>query len=106
MSRKPLDGERTQPIDPLGRAVNGSGGELPGYVVVAAVSRGVLGEELAVKVLAEIDGLAVAATAFVGQHATVRVASNFDAGHTAAVGVFVGTRGVVGIVAKHSCTSC
>ena len=71
--------------------------------MIAAVSRGFVGIQLAEEVLAEIDGGAVAATTFVGEHASVRVAVDLNAGHAAAIGVFVGARGVVGVVAEHFC---
>ncbi len=71
--------------------------------MIAAVSRGFVGIQLAEEMLAEIDGGAVAATAFVGEHASVGVAVDLDAGHTAAIRVFVGAGSVVGVVAEHFC---
>ena len=74
--------------------------------MVTAVSGGLVGVKLAEEMLAQINGLAVTATAFVGEHAGVGVAADFDAGHAAAEGVLVGTRGIVGIDTEHIYQSC
>ena len=74
--------------------------------MIAAVSRGLIRVQLAEQMLAEIDGLVDAATAAVGEHAGVGFAVDLDAGHAAAEGILVGSWGVVGVGAEHSCEKC
>lgn len=80
--------------------------ELPLDIVIAAVPGGLIRIQLAEKMLAEIDGLADAAAAAVGEHAREGLAVNLDAGHAAAEGVLVRARRVVGIGAEHGCENC
>ena len=74
--------------------------------MIATIPRGLVGVELAEEMLAEIDRRAVAATAFIREHAAEGFAVDLDAGHAAAEGVFVGAGGVVRVFAEHSCGDC
>ena len=69
----------------------------------AAISWGLVWVQLAEEMLAQIDGLADAATASIGEHAGVGFAIDLDAGHAAAVGVFMASWAVIRILAKHGC---
>lgn len=64
---------------------------MPLDVVIPSVSRRLVGIQLAEQMLAQIDALANAAPAAIGQHARESFVANLDVGHTAAEGVLVRT---------------
>ena len=71
--------------------------------MVASIAGGLVRVQLAEEMLAEIDGLADAAAASIGEHAGVGLAVDLNTGHAAAIGILVASGAVICIVAEHGC---
>lgn len=71
--------------------------------MIPSITRWFIRIQLAEEMLTQIDGLADAAAAAIGQHPREGLAVDLDAGHAAAEGVFVWAGGVVGVGAEHGC---
>ena len=86
----------------IGSIVYGLAGEVPRDIVVASISGRLVRPDLAEQVLAQVDALAFAAAAAVGQFTGEAFTVDNNGGHTTTEGVLVVSGRVVCVRPEHT----